>query len=183
LSFPDFGNEDIYEEMQKKTDGRTFVDSSKDFMLMMYLACSNKVDFHLVHLVRDGRGIIHSHRRKGESLIGSFSKWVGINFWTGIFAEKYVPEEKYMHISYDKFSSRPVKVIQKLNKKWDLDISTDQYLEDINTLDLHNVTGNYIRKENITTIERRAPWKKWSWAKKAVLGSITYLPNKLWVYY
>lgn len=178
---------ELYEEIFKKAKEEKptieyILDSSKDERDLVYLHENEKINLRIVHLIRDGRGVVNSHERKDQNWFEAFSKWFIRNLWTKIYLRK-IDKEKKKTISYDLFAKNPKKYIKKINKAFDLDINENNFIEEVNEEPSFRFSGNRMRHKKLRKIRYDQKWKKEmpKW-KKALLTMLCYIPNKLWVY-
>jgi len=52
------------------------VDASKGVKRLLGLEKTGLYDFRVIHLVRNGRAVVHSYRKKGYSFLSSFRRWI-----------------------------------------------------------------------------------------------------------
>ena len=177
----------IYEIMKqaKKTNSkvRYILDSSKDFRRLVYLHSLNNVNLYVIHLIRDGRGVINSNEKLGRPGLSALIQWLIVNILISRFLKKDVKKENYITLSYDLFAQYPREYVKILNSKFKLDISLRDYVERVNSKEYHHIDGNPASRRKFTNIRYDQSWKsrmpKW---KQMILSILVFFPNKRWVY-
>jgi hypothetical protein len=173
-----------------KPNIKYILDSSKDPRRLYELIRDPTIpkrNIWVIHLVRDGRGYIHSFqsfKRKKQGLkVRSIPyyvvEWLLINFLACIMIKKY--RLNAIPISYDMFCQNPKAYISQINQ-W-LKISNTGSLEEINHTVRHNIHGNLMRFLKIDGIVHDLSWQKGMGEfKKRILTLLLFPFNKLWVY-
>mgnify|MGYP006266744323 CR=1 FL=1 len=174
--------EQLYKEISNNGEN-VIIDSSKDLTYLHFLLKSNKFDIKVLQITRDGRGVINSHEKIGYSTTSTYFSWLIGNLVSKIYLKIKLNKKNVYSLSYDLFTYNPKKYIQEINKKFNLNISKDNFIQDINKLEFHNFGGNLMRWKKIDSIKYDQSWKKRmpKW-KQFVLTILCYIPNKLWVY-
>ncbi len=182
----------IFDAAQKiKPDIKYLLDSSKDPRRLYELIQDESIpnrNIWIIHLVRDGRGYIHSHQKSTRKTQGLkvrttpyyVSEWLLINIISKIMIKKY--RLNAFHISYDMFCQNPKSILSFLTD-W-LNISSTDVLREINQTERHNIHGNLLRFKMIHNIFHDRSWQfNMSPFKKLILSLIIFPFNKFWVYY
>ncbi len=173
---------EIYAQALKIKPELTYLlDSSKSFIRLFYYLRSPEIEVYPILLIRDGRGVINSRLRIGQK-IGFFAamlQWI-INCFISKRLIKDNP--RAMHISYNLFCQDPTRYIRVLNKKLNINIPEESFLEQIAHTEYHNIDGNIIKFKKITEIHCDEKWKKeMSTIKKIVSTVLLYPFNRVWV--
>lgn len=188
-------NRQIYDKIYQaaktiKPKLKYILDSSKNPRRLYELIKDNNLpvkSIQVIHLVRDGRGYIHSNRsvkrkRQGlkvRSIPYYLFEWLLINILSRIMIRKY--RLNTLHISYDLFCRKPKVFISELNR-W-LQISIANFPDVINGATIHNIHGNLMRFRKFEGIVHDKPWEEWeSKLKKWSLSLILRPFNQSWVY-
>lgn len=189
LTFKNYEDKMIYQhlvnESKKKINAKNdfIVDSSKSLRRLAYLNKLKNINLFVIHLVRDGRGVINSYKKEGKSFIGIFFMWFLENKIMKKYIHNKINKERYFHLSYDLFTQNPKIYIKKINEKFGLDIDESNFIEKTNKKQHHNFAGNSMRWKKLTEIKHDQKWKrempKW---KQIILTILCYIPNRFWVY-
>jgi hypothetical protein len=106
------------------------VDSSKRFSRALALSLVDGIDLHLLHLLRDARGVAYSWskptRPRQRSWWNASIRWNIMNAASG-FVSRNVKKDKVMRLRYEDFISDPVHVLREIGHF--VDVSMDQVTE------------------------------------------------------
>ncbi len=175
----------LFQRAQEVKGGQVefLIDSSKTLSPLFYLSQSSNIEIYALHLIRDGRGFLYSHKKRGNNLILSFLKWVKGNLLLSLFLNRCIDKNKRIRISYDLFANNPEFYIEKINNKFGLKIDPNNYLDIINSEPSYRFAGNSVRRKNLKEIKKDQSWEdNFSYPIKLIFNIITYIPNKIWVY-
>jgi Sulfotransferase family len=111
--------EDTVRSFAEVTDARVVVDTSKRPQDAAILAMLSGVNFYVLHIVRDPRGVVYSWRRhksfRTESgtrtmgtrkLLSSVRAWL-VNSVGAELLKRRVPESHWLHMRYEDFAADP----------------------------------------------------------------------------
>jgi len=172
----------ISQARKQKKDATTIIESSKDLGRLIHLRSLEGLDLYAIHLVRDGRAVINSHRRRKVFWLRAYLDWVLENHLISKFLKR-LDESKRMRVSYDLFAQNPEKYLEEIKKKFELDINIDSYIGDVNDEEIHTFSGNRMRFKKLEKIEYDQKWKgKLPKFEQFLLKFLTYFPNRSWVY-
>jgi len=181
----------IYHSLQSLTDCRVIVDSSKNAAYAQILADIPNVRLHVIHLIRDSRGVAFSltkkRRRPGipwrEEYMDQFKPFMGSLLWSAanLLAEKLKKKAvHYTRIRYHDFVVNPHEVLQKILYQMEIPFRP----EDLSHLTEHTVqlkkrhiiSGNPSRSQNgQIKLTEDVEWKtKLSKRNKIVVTALTF---------
>ena len=116
----------LYPEIARVGDAQVVVDSSKTPSASVILSHLDEVDLHLLHLVRDPRGVAYSWKRgrpSGERARGprnyspgpirTTGRWVATNL-LGDAVRRRVAEDRRMLLRYEDFVSNPEESVRRI---------------------------------------------------------------------
>jgi len=168
----------LYSEVRRASDARVIVDSSKNAGYARILGDVPGVELHLVHLVRDSRGVAHSLQKRterpgvpwsnGEELLDRRRPGMAALFWSAaqVMVESLGPDaSSYTRVRYRDFVRSPVRTLSRMLRNVDeyrgprqLDHVRDGRLE----LDAqHVLAGNPMREEQGTvSLEEDLAWRR-----------------------
>lgn len=159
------------------------IDSSKSLKKLLSLYQDKRIDLRIVHVVRDARGHIASLEKGGFDWIKLFMLWFKNNFLISVFLGRFLNKDIYVSLSYDDFCLNHESYIRIFNKKFNLDIDEDKFLDVLNSQLDFAFAGNTMRRKKIDEIRHDEKWKiKWPKWKQIIISIISNLPNSVWVY-
>jgi hypothetical protein len=180
---------EIFESILKKakeTKGERveyIIDSSKSLKRLISLKQDTRIDLHVLHNIRDIRGLVASRERNGLDWLKIFVSWLGINFLTSVFLRRFFKRDRVIKLGYDSFASSPGRYIKEINRKFGLHINENTYIKDVNNEVSYVFAGHSMRARKFEGISHDQKWKarlpKW---KQGILGLLGAIPNKIWVY-
>jgi hypothetical protein len=113
----------LYEAVVRVGGKPTIVESSLSPRRAFVLSCTPGIDLHLVHVVRDGRGVIWSHMNPAKAALRkSFEPkttrhvtryWLTANLQSA-FVYAHLPPERRMRLRYEDFVTDPEAVLARL---------------------------------------------------------------------
>lgn len=117
----------LYREIRRVSGGRVIVDSSKNAGYARVLREAPGVDLHLVHLVRDSRGVAHSLQKRtrrpgvrwsnGDELLDRRGPGTAAVFWSAaqLLVESLGPGASgYVRVRYRDFVRSPAATLRRL---------------------------------------------------------------------
>lgn len=173
-SSPDFneyldGTESFYQAIQRISGSKFFVESSLTPRRAYALSLSSAIDLYLIHLVRDGRGVIWSLKKPGKKILTkeyvpapsrrTTRYWISANLQSS-WAFYQVKAEKRQRIRYEDFVINPSLILNKIGNLLGEDMSgllTGATLNH-NGQDRHTVGGNRIRMQKDIRIKPDFAW-------------------------
>lgn len=184
----------LYAELRRACGSEAIVDSSKNAGYARILSGTPRVDLHLVHLVRDSRGVAHSLRKRkerpgvpwseGEELLDRRRPGTAAILWTAaqLLVESLRSESSsYLRVRYGDFVRDPEDVLRRVLESVGEHRGGDQ-LDHVRgrSLELgvhHVLAGNPMREEQ-GTIELREDlaWRREMGAGPRALVTALTLP-------
>ena len=163
------GTEALYRAVQQTSGSPILVDSSLSPRRAYGLTLNPNIDLYLIHLVRDGRGIIWSLKKPGKKTLTKkyipAPSWRTTRYWItsnlqSALAFNHVQKDKRQIVRYEDFVTNPSEVLEKIasligeelfNSASDLAlIHSDQ--------DRHTVAGNRVRMQKDIRIKPDFAW-------------------------
>lgn len=89
------------------------VDASKGVRRLLGLEKTGMYDFRVIHLVRNGRAVVHSYRKKGYSFLSSFRRW----FIPAVFTRRMMSPElrnATLTVKYEDLCDAPERVLETI---------------------------------------------------------------------
>lgn len=152
--------ESLYRSISKASGKSIIVDSSKNPVRALSLCHMNNIDLYLIHLIRDGRGVVcslkksyHKNIQKGiqqdlksKNTLTSSINWVITNYLADLTLNKF-PSIHQMKLRYEDFIINPTLSLKHISSFVDID-----FTELISTIEQnryfsfgHTISGNRIR--------------------------------------
>jgi hypothetical protein len=166
--------ERLYSAIQSHTNCRVIVDCSKTAPYGYVLGDIKSIDLHVVHIVRDPRGVGFSRLEKrlyqpdegkaiytgSTGIVRNAMTWNIQNFAAEAFWERYT--NRYMRIHYEEFASNSRAVVSKIVEMLKEKVNTLPFTGD-NTVKLdekyHTAAGNPVRfNHGKVKIEQDLEW-------------------------
>ncbi len=117
----------LYKAVQQVSGKSVIVDTSKRVSRAMVLSMTDGIDLRLIHLVRDARGVAYSSAKPQRAIQRAWwksaARWRYIN---GSFrvVRQVVGNENTILVRYEDFIGHPEKVLEKIGRFVDLDLSS-----------------------------------------------------------
>jgi hypothetical protein len=162
----------FYQAIHEVGGKPVLVDSSLTPRRAFALAKNPKIDLHLIHMVRDGRGVIWSLMKPGKQALirkeyvpahpfKTTRYWLSANLQSlSVFNQ--VPEAKRRLVRYEDFVTNPSLTVQKIGE-WvgeDLsDVISESGLSNPNPV-RHTVGGNRVRMQKDIRIRADFAWQE-----------------------
>ena len=161
-------------------------DSSKDFARYVRLKMFSDVDVYPIHLVRDGRAIAYNYSKPERDALGlpRMGLLSALLFWIGINSVCHLLclfDRNAIRVEYGDFCRNTETFLERLGRRYDLDIKAETLAESINNATFHNINGNIRRLEKVQAIREDLAWKLAIPDWFSSLGYLIALPfNWLW---
>jgi len=163
------GIEALYRAIQK-VGGREFlIDSSLSPRRAYALTLNPNIDLNLIHLVRDGRGVIWSLKKPGKKTLtkvykpapasGTIKYWITANLQSAYVFNRVQPAKRQL-IRYEDFVINPSRVLSQIGNWIGVDLSREVTASDLNQFsgERHTVGGNRIRMQKVFRIKPDFAW-------------------------
>ncbi len=169
----------LYQAIADVSGKQIIVDSSKSRLRAYWisgLARRKKVDIYVIHLIRDGRGVVWSHkklyknlREKGVNKLGFMVKeatwfvtlrWLRVNILSDIVSRIYA-DNRVIYMRYEDLVQNPIQEIERILKAVGLDASPikTMLLENSPLSPTHVIGGNGIRMSQGIVLKPDYEWK------------------------
>lgn len=149
-----------------------FCDSSKQADRCWQLLGSERFDLWVVHLVRDGRAVGYSYKRKYQTYLPEVWRWAAINTHLRTRLARELGE-RYMFVRYEDFTADPrretTRILAHVGLLWEE--SQLAFRDHAH----HNLAGNRMRRATGNRIERDTTYLQalsgWEWCTGSLLAS------------
>jgi len=146
------------------------VDASKGVRRLLGLEKTGMYDFRVIHLVRNGRAVVHSYRKKGYSFLSSFRRW----FIPAVFTRRLMSPELLdatLTVKYEDLCDNPERVLEAICRHIRLPYTGDMLA--YRSVPYIGVGGNRMgKKGDVTEIRKDEAWKGEGISLDAVLFSL-----------
>jgi hypothetical protein len=132
------------------SDAQVVIDSSKSIRRLRSLLAT-PVDLHVIHLVRDGRAVAHSNRKKGRDFRISFQKWAAIQRHARTVLEEVSPSVPTTRIRYEDLAQHPQRTIEEI-QRWAGLPPDERCWTSFRERAVHLVSGNRMKRERVSRI-------------------------------
>ncbi|MCC6456086.1 MAG: hypothetical protein IT328_14120 [Caldilineaceae bacterium] len=165
----------LYEAIRDVSGKGVIVDSSKSPMRNYALLCTGALDLRLIHLVRDGRGIVWSKKRPriknieggiphdsaAVSALRTSQEWMFTNLKSEWVARQ-AGAEKARCILYERFVEKPDVMLQEIGGLVGEDLSpVAALLTTGNMMQIgHVVGGNHVRMAGQIALRKDTEWTR-----------------------
>ena len=168
-------NRALFDAIREVSGKPVVLDSSKNRVRALAFSMTPGIDLHLVHLVRDARGVAASQKKsfqkneragisrehKAQSVWSSSILWVAANLLSE-FVCSQLDQSKTVRVRYEDFISAPKYVLDSIGRLVHLDLT--EVTEAISAGEAmqvgHNVGGNHLRmKDNVRMEPAVGRWK------------------------
>ena len=143
------------------TNAHCFVDGSKQTQQLIHLARRPDVDLRVIHLVRDGRGVVNS--TLGHKQAGGMTPEIAADAWRKYherferIRRRHFGAEQAYTLRYEDFCADPVGTLHELHRF--LGLTEPPVTGTIDTQSLH-VLGNQMRMQPVTEITVDVRWRE-----------------------
>jgi hypothetical protein len=115
-------NEKIYENILAFSGKKVIFDSSKDVDRASALLLSQRLEVIFLHLVRDGRGVSYSYKKKYGGIVSPMLRWALKNLKIEILKQRC--PQKFIFVRYEDFCKNPKQEIEKILKRIGFDFES-----------------------------------------------------------
>lgn len=146
----------LYELALNKSNSSVIVDSSKNPDRVLALLRSKKIEPVVVHIVRDGRGVLWSYLKKKKKALPYLWKWVVSNL--KVEALRRRTRIPYVFVGYSQFSKDPEKEIKKILNQ--VDLVFEKEMINFRQFSHHQAAGNKLRFGGDEKIKEDLEWQR-----------------------
>jgi hypothetical protein len=181
-------NRALFESIREVSGNPVVLDSSKNRVRALAFSMTPGVDLHLIHLVRDARGVAASQKKsfqkdekagiprnyRARSIWNSIILWVAANLLSELVCSQ-VDRRKMVRVRYEDFMSTPKEVLDNIGSLIHLDLAeVTETIAAGEALQVgHNVGGNHLRMKDEVRVQPTAG--KWDGALSAREQNVIWL--------
>lgn len=147
----------LFDCVQSVSHAPVIVDSSKRPQRLYLLARSGQFTLRVIHLVRDGRGVLYSYRRKKRPLGASLMRW----FETAATApvlRRYVGADRWLTVRYEDLAMETSAVLERVCDF--LEVPFDRSMLHPGNAPDCGIAGNRLRWQKPIQIELDDQWRE-----------------------
>lgn len=148
-------NEKVYENILTYSGKKIIFDSSKDVDRAKALLDSGQLEIIFLHLVRDGRAVSYSYKRKYGGVITPMIRWALRNLKIEILKRRH--PEKFIFMRYEDFCKNPKQEIKKILQRIGLDF--EPQMLNFREKTHHQAGGNRLRFTQDEKIREDLAWQ------------------------
>jgi len=146
---------DIYKFVSEKKDAKVIVDSSKNPDRVSLISKCDDIKPIIVHLVRDGRGVLWSYKKKYSRTMAFIWKWLAENLKIELIKEQTGATSVF--VKYSDLCENPKRELSRVLSVVGLDYEDE--MQDFRRSDHHQVGGNRMRLKDSSEIQEDLSWK------------------------
>jgi hypothetical protein len=147
-----------YYDCARAAAGRPIVvDSSKHYIKGISLYQSRPDEVRLILLSRDGRGVMHSHVKRGVSRDYAISAWRNYYRRALPLIQRAVPESHVLRLQYEDLATNPESVVRNICSFTGIDF--ESRMLDFGSCEHHITEGNDMRSSDSSEIRLSTAWR------------------------
>lgn len=188
-----FLGETLYQAIAEQSGKNILIDSSKNPLRALHLTGLKKSSFHILHLIRDGRGVAYSLSKayekdikKGiQTSLKAKPVWRTAAFWvvTNLMSHITAFKGRYKRVYYEHFLKNPLSILGNLENEFDLSYAhvCDMLSKEKAFKTAHTVAGNRLRLDGAIKLKKKDDWRDHLSEKKRSIFTLCAWPL-LWAY-
>lgn len=149
-------NEELYNKILDVSGKKVVVDSSKSIDRVDLLSDSKVIEPVVIHLVRDGRGVLWSYAKKYSKYFIFMWKWFAENLKIRISRKRY--NYKYIFVSYDELVKNTQETLTQILNTVELEY--EKSMLSFREVDHHQIGGNRMRFSGSDEIREDTIWRQ-----------------------
>ena len=147
----------FFDSIAEQINTSIICDASK-FLVRLHMLVSSGLPVKVIHLDRDGRGVMHSYLRKGHSFKNAFRRW-SISATGFILLSHWLPKNDLHYCRYEDLARHPEKELEKICAFLGIDFENEM-LVDFRKVENFGINGNRMRNSKDTSISVDNSWKQ-----------------------
>jgi hypothetical protein len=150
-------NQALVESVLEVTGKTVFLDASKHHMQIRYHLKYTALDLKVIHMVRDGRGVVNSALKYNTKLPTrtAAQRWVSGNM--NIERQlRSLPEDRFLRIRYEDLCRETPQTLERLHRF--CGVEPGLFVKDFRSLP-HHIVGNKMRLSDSSEIKLDERWK------------------------
>lgn len=175
--------ESLFAALSRTSNKRYIIDSSKYIGRILALKKSNKINFKIIYVVRDVRGVIHSFGKNVQTPRSPLSTifYYSIVNTVGELVYRILPKHMILKVCYEHFIKEPHTILDDLSNFLALDLSEikDRITQDSDFSVGHIIGGNRLKNDGVIKFRQDLEWKKKFSKSKSFIYYILTFPFML----
>ncbi len=147
----------LYKTVSEVAGYDILVDSSKSALRMKWVFMLNPAEVKVIYLVRDGRGVMASHMRKGRSAKSAVRSWLHQNVQTRRLL-RHLPKEAWILSRYEDLCADPTAELARICRF--IGVPFHEQMLKFRQVEHHDVGGNRMRFGTEEKIVNTQGWRK-----------------------
>ena len=139
-----------------KTEREWVVDASKSWQQLYLMQRSELFDLRVLHLVRDGHGVVHSYTKKYGQLRHGLSKWIKSSVAAMSLASRF--QDRWLRVRYEDLSIDPATTLMAICRF--MNIAYDSRMLQFRSHTWLGLGGNRMSKRKDDTIRLDERWRR-----------------------
>ena len=149
-------SESLYRYALEKSGAHVVVDSTKGaFRPEALLRYGANVELYIIHLVRDGRGVVWSYKKKYPGTLSWVMRWVLSNLKVAILRSRI--QARSRRITYEALVADPKALVTSIVR--DLGLDEGKWNPDFRSVAHHYIAGNFLATASDAAIQADVAWK------------------------
>jgi len=149
-------NYTLYSAISKYSKKKILIDSSKDPYRAILMSKTNLFENYFIHMIRDGRGVFNSYKKKYKRNLWSVYRWLKTNLRIEII-KRIMPDKNIIQVKYEDLVRNPTTTLKILLSELNLDF--EETMLDYRKCKQHQIGGNRMRKRKDNNITEDISWK------------------------
>ena len=149
-------NRQLMDAIAQVSKARVLCDASK-FLIRAHVLAGSGVPLKVIHLQRDGRGVINSFLRKGKRLQGTIGRWrqaeVGY-----LLLRHWLPKEDVLFCRYEDLARRPEAVVRDICAYLDFPVQNSMTTQFGRTPHV-GLSGNRMQHTGVSEVTLDESWR------------------------
>lgn len=149
-------NEIYIETISAMTGAKVILDSSKYSAHAKYLYRSDQLNIHVIHLTRDGRGVVNSYRKNSKIGIARGALRWNLSQMKSLSLKRHLPSDKYYFVRYEDICKNP---LEEVNRVYEFaGLPPIDKLNPPKSKEIH-IIGNRMKDEENVVIKHDESWR------------------------
>lgn len=150
-------NRALFDSIAARSGATVICDASK-FLLRLHMLIDAGLPVKVIHLHRDGRGVMHSYLRKGYSVENSFHRWSNAEVGY-LLLSHWLPKTDAHYCCYENLATQPERELKRICSFLRLKYEPEM-LTDFNKETHFGIGGNRMLSSKNLSIRMDVEWKR-----------------------
>lgn len=150
-------NRALFDSIAEESESVLICDTSK-FLLRLHLLIGSGLPIKVIHLHRDGRGVMQSYLRKGHSIHNGFSRWSDAEAGY-LLLRHWLPAKDILYCRYENLARHPERELGRICAFLGLNFE-QRMLTEFSEVEQIGIGGNRMRLSPGNVITADDAWKR-----------------------